>query len=550
MGCCQLNKEEKANELEDDDLLEKPVLISMPNFNQDLNNNKIELNESGMLIRPASKAEFDIKQNYSNNFNANNSNNNIMNTYSSNANIFNETNTSLKNEISNNNSNSNANTTNYKSKVNIKLVKNSNNITFNPFFVSSSSSKINKFIDNTENTDNDEIGNKEKINNKKAQFSTKNNILTMKSKEYANYDETENNNHIKNINDDFNTNNTHNEQFTINNASTIDKDKNLKKESIDFITKNSNFNNSNNSINNNNPLLNNYSLSSFSYQKDNENDFDCYEHSKEIFNYLNDIRLNPSISIELIEEISNKIKTDGDIDYLEIESLPYQGGAFIKGKYQLKNGKKGFKDLLMFLNSIKDKSFEPILWSEKAYHNCELAIVNFNGLNINYSDDEEPIKKYSDKSNNVHYNNNNSLLKQDTKNKNKAFFKSQSQASLEGSFSPSISTILLLAEELNHIRESLLTDNFDTGACCYSNSEEDFIKGIAVLICGIKKQREERLLETPTINCNELDLDDPIFNYINYKNEIESGDFRVENGLLIATFILDDNSTRIERIVI
>jgi hypothetical protein len=276
--------------------------------------------------------------------------------------------------------------------------------------------------------------------------------------------------------------------------------------------------------------------SNLSFNSDPKNNFDCYEHSKEIFNFINDIRLNPGVCIDLIEEIITKVQTDGNVDFIEIETLPYLGGGFLKGKYQLKNGKKGLKDLLSFLLSNKDKVYEPVLWSEKAYSKCELGIINLNGLNIHYSDDEE--------------NNTEKFEKQNENNKHKNDFKSQVQGILEGSFSASITAILLLSEEISHIREAFIVENFDTGACCYTNSEEDYPKGISMLIFGIKKQREERLLEMPSINTNELDLDDPVFDYIKYKNNIVSGEFTVENGLLTATFTLDDNSTKIERIVI
>lgn len=281
-----------------------------------------------------------------------------------------------------------------------------------------------------------------------------------------------------------------------------------------------------------------YEDSNLSFNSDPKNNFDCYEHSKEIFNFINDIRLNPGVCIDLIEEIITKVQTDGNVDFIDIETLPYLGGGFLKGKYQLKNGKKGLKDLLSFLLVNKDKIFEPVLWSEKAYSKCELGIINLNGLNIHYSDDDDII---------------NADIKLDKHNneiKNKDDFKSQVQGILEGSFSASITAILLLSEEISHIRESIITENFDTGACCYTNSEDDYPKGISMLIFGIKKQREERLLEMPSINTNELDLDDPVFDFIKYKNNILSGEFTVENGLLTATFTLDDNSIKIERIVI
>lgn len=289
---------------------------------------------------------------------------------------------------------------------------------------------------------------------------------------------------------------------------------------------------------NNENLEENYDNSKldFSNKEDNQT-IDCYEHSKEIFNYFNDMRMNPGLCISLVEEIIYKVQTDGDVDYLEVENLPYQGGGLMKGKYQLKNGKKGLKDLVILLSSIKDKSFEPILWSEKAYSKCELGIVNLNGLNIRYSDDEDRTE-------------NKQVIPQETLDRSKVHFKLQVQGILEGSFSASITSILLLAEESAHIREAFLTENFDSGACCYTISEEEYSKGITLMIFGIKKQREERLLETPTINTNELDLDDPIFSHIKYKEDIVSGEFRVDNGLLTAIFVLEDNSTKVERIVI
>ena len=63
-------------------------------------------------------------------------------------------------------------------------------------------------------------------------------------------------------------------------------------------------------------------------------------------------------------------------------------------------------------------------------------------------------------------------------------------------------------------------------------------------------KREERLLETPTINSKELELDNPLFDNIKYKNEIVSGDFRIDNGILTAYFTLEDKSSKVERIVI
>ena len=70
-------------------------------------------------------------------------------------------------------------------------------------------------------------------------------------------------------------------------------------------------------------------------------------------------------------------------------------------------------------------------------------------------------------------------------------------------------------------------------------------------IFGNKKQREERLLEVPTgINTDKIDIDDPIFNYIKYKDNILSGEFRAESGILTCTFVLEDNSVKIERIII
>lgn len=272
--------------------------------------------------------------------------------------------------------------------------------------------------------------------------------------------------------------------------------------------------------------------SSFNFNDNNFNDLvDSYEHSKEIFDYLNDIRLLPRICIDTIEFLISQIMTDENVDYLEIEKLPFFGGGIMKGKYHLKNGKKGLKDLLSLIESISNNTYEPILWSEKVYQKCELNLLTYNSLHINYSEDEEK-----------------NILSDVAKNPFN--LKNHIRGILEGSFIPSITCILMLSEETNHVREAILTENFDVGSCCYNYSEEEFPKGMTMLVLGIKKQREERLLEVKNINKNEIDIDDPIFDYIKYKNEIVSGEFRVENGILTAIFNLENNTVKIERIII
>lgn len=272
--------------------------------------------------------------------------------------------------------------------------------------------------------------------------------------------------------------------------------------------------------------------SSFNFNDNNYNDLlDTYEHSKEIFDYLNDIRLLPRICTETIELLISQIMTDENVDYLEIEKLPFFGGGIMKGKYHLKNGKKGLKDLLILIESISNNTYEPILWSEKVYQKCELNLLTYNSLNINYSEDEEK-----------------NILAD--VGKNPFNLKNHIRGVLEGSFIPSITCILMLSEETNHVREAILTENFDVGSCCYNYSEEEFPKGMTMLVLGIKKQREERLLEVKNINKKEINIDDPIFDFIKYKNEIVSGEFRVENGILTAIFTLENNNVKIERIII
>ncbi len=257
--------------------------------------------------------------------------------------------------------------------------------------------------------------------------------------------------------------------------------------------------------------------------------FDSYDHSREIFNCINDIRISPYSYVDILENLIKKVNTEGEIEYLQLEDF----GSLFYGKYILKNKKSGLMNLLSFLKLNRDKSYEPIIWSEKVFNGCVVGIINLNGLHLEYSDEEGEENK----------------IEKNYFEKTNIKFKNQIISILEGGFPCEISALILLSEEQTHIRESLITDNFDLGACCFSLNETEYPKGILYLLFGIRKQKEDRLLENPIIQ-SELDLDNSIFDNIQYKDEIMSGEFKVDNGILTAMFILENGSTKIERIVL
>ena len=259
--------------------------------------------------------------------------------------------------------------------------------------------------------------------------------------------------------------------------------------------------------------------------------FDCYNYAKDVFNSINDIRISPSIYEDLLDSIIAKVSSDGDLDYIQSADLPYK--SIFNGKYMFKNKKKGLISLSSFLRSLKDKSFEPILWSEKIYNKCCLNIINLNSLKIDYSEDD-----------------NDNSIEQLYYSKTNIKLKSSIQATLEGGFSPETSALFILSEATNNLRDALITENFDLGSVAFSLDESEYSKGILLLIFGNKKQKEDRLLESHNTNItNEIDLDNSIFDMITYKNDIVSGEFQIENQILTAKFVLENGTNRTERLI-
>ena len=249
-------------------------------------------------------------------------------------------------------------------------------------------------------------------------------------------------------------------------------------------------------------------------------------------------------------------------------------------KYILSRGIKSIENLGELFQNIADRNFSNIIWSDLLYEKSQEALKDPH--NTSFFNSAE----------NNRENNNNEL----------SLFK-KIKALIEGDFPPEITTILILAEQEDDARDIIIAENFEFGSCCFLLNEM-YPKGVSLLVLGYSSyvedvnqineedmntdnnynqynnnnnfdninendennynlnpdnnsmiennqiENNEEIINENNVNNNEIDIDDPIFNCIDYKERIVCGDFKVDNGVMIATFILDDDSERIEKIKI
>lgn len=265
--------------------------------------------------------------------------------------------------------------------------------------------------------------------------------------------------------------------------------------------------------------------------------FHDYDHGREIFDALNEIRLTPGSYIEYLNEFIASLDSDEDVLFIDFQKYPFYSLNKDKTKYQLNHGIAGLNDLKLLLEANKYNTFDPILWSEIIYTQCMIDLNNLNNPEIQYTDDDE-----SDC--NVNYTNS-------FYSKVRSNFQQKISSLIEGNFVPLLSAIMLISNEPLTIMKLMLCENYEAGACYYTRNDNDYKHGIVLITLGMKKHREQRLLEFPLIHVKDhLDLNNPLFEYIDYKSNIAEGSFKIENGILIAYFTLDDNSNKIERIVL
>lgn len=251
---------------------------------------------------------------------------------------------------------------------------------------------------------------------------------------------------------------------------------------------------------------------------------DEYDYCRDLFCCLNDVRFSPSAMIEHIDNILNSVTLDDDVAFINLTEHR-QFSSLGTGNYQLNCGVKGLKELRELAENYNKSSFEPIIWSERAFVECMAELEDLNHLDIDYSDSEE--------------------------DEQTMVYSSQVVSKLEGSFFPMIALVLLLAEEQPSVRNSILSDQFEIGACSYIRNDEEFPRGMTLMMLSIRKDLETRMLNYPVIAVGEdLQLSNPVFRYLDYKSQITDGDFEIENGVLIARFLLKDGGKRTERIVL
>lgn len=257
---------------------------------------------------------------------------------------------------------------------------------------------------------------------------------------------------------------------------------------------------------------------------------DEYSHSKAIFDCVNDMRMNPTRYLDYLTEFISDVETDEEVAFIDLSRFPKYSLLPHQRKYQLTHGIESLYRLKDFLQLL-DTSADPILWSEGTYGRCLVEIANMNMPGICYSDDEE----------------------EGSTVRGQLSFTNKVEKSLTGAFNPILTALLMLSEETNNVKELILCEVHETGAVHFTMSDEDFKQGICMMILGSRKSMEQRLLEVPRLrldNENEIDLSHEIFSGLDYKESIVDGSFVVENGLFIASFKMEDGSTRVERSVI
>lgn len=507
------------------------------------------------VISSAQNTEIDnenIKnENNNNNDLLNTNNNNIISHYANQSRINNISNVIIEEENSYNNTNTREN--------------NSNNIQVNR---NSKSSSIREKHNYNLNKDENNISYKNNV----SSMNKLSNMQSTKAKDYNTINSEESNNNKDNKEANIILERTLLTQSSKNtNAKKIAYERNIKN---DFdIPINSQDYNSKIPVKKNSENLKNSTANI-----DNKN----YQVSKFMFECLNHLRQSPSSYLEVVQNIYNCIKAEemeisyedaqennnqnndnidqnvenentkqkALVEYIDIDSLLNNESSGKNEKYILTRGAKSIENLFELLKNISENSFPAILWSDALYDK------SFNALNdpTNSSFFVDDIVK---KENNSDENNNNIS--------NEINFFKKIKALMEGDFPPEIAILLLLAEQEDENRDCIIAENFEYGSCCFFLNEI-YPRGVSLLVLGYNANNEHFKIynendlndknnnnEEENIdnnNNNEIDIDDPIFDCIDYKGQIVSGDFKVEGNIMVATFVLEDGSQREERIIL
>lgn len=296
----------------------------------------------------------------------------------------------------------------------------------------------------------------------------------------------------------------------------------------------------------------------FSYiSKTAESAVDYYQHSKIMFDLINNIRINPEKYINSFDLLLNELKKEVLVNSkMEVEvektineednnkhlgtiNTSSNGNVLttknsninevIKNYFQDEQKLNNLIQLKEFLSKIvnSDRRADLIMWSEKVYLTAYDYLIE---VEEKENFDEEFVKKSSSQ-----------------RVSDKLKFSSLCvEFNLNGLFPPELTVLFLLLENQDRLRQ-ILSDNYDYGAACLFPTKNSF-KARTLFYFTKKNSKNVKITGINPLTQKPLDLslNEAIFNDIQYKHLIVDGNYESDGNTLTATFILNNGEEKQE----
>lgn len=296
----------------------------------------------------------------------------------------------------------------------------------------------------------------------------------------------------------------------------------------------------------------------FSYlsKKTVETSLDYYQMSKTMFEFLNSIRLNPEKYVTTITNIINEFSnsqtmstnhSNGQVNELEksinnikdlrksynsershTSNLPIneQIKSYLMQEQNLSN-LIDLRDTLLKMIESADKKTDFVLWSEKVYLTAYEYLIEV----------EEKVT------------NNNEYIQKSSSQRISEKLKINSictefNFNAASNFSPELTVFFLLLENKERFKNILL-DNYSYGAACmFPINGGSRSRTLFYFVNKNLKQPKIKGINPHTGEIQELGLEEPIFNSINYKHLIIDGNYNTDGQTLYVIFILVDGQKK------
>jgi len=282
---------------------------------------------------------------------------------------------------------------------------------------------------------------------------------------------------------------------------------------------------------------------------------DYYQISKNVFELLNTIRMNPDRCLNSLNNLIDDIIPNDHGNGVDIEKELKNNYASVSSNYNnyyssnnyASNGNINTNDIvgnylkqnetLKALNEVRDffielvenyeRNTDLIMWSEKVYLSAYEYLVDVEEKLVG---DYEYSKESSSQRISTKMRNNYNCL----------------EFNVNGLQSPEVIVLYLLIENKNRLK-NLLIDNYDYGAVCTFPTKND-MRARTLLYLVTKNTQNPLIQGLNPFNGNpqELSIYEPIFQKIKYKHLIVGGSYHSDGFKLYAIFYLNNGENKEE----